>query len=175
MIQRDDLTWDVQSDIRRRPEDKPWQGFRLLCVDDAGTPQGYASYTVDKKWDDMRPQYVVELSELVAATPDAEIRLWRFLAELDLVAAVRAGDRPTDELLPWLIDNGRLAKQVAQLRLRVGASARRAATADVADRTTRPAGSWSRSSTTRAWPAGGSRSTPRRTGRRASRRPRRPS
>ena len=36
MIGRDDLDWDVYADLRRRPEDKPWQGFRLLCRDDAG-------------------------------------------------------------------------------------------------------------------------------------------
>ena len=113
MIGRDDLDWDVHTDIRRYPEAKPWQGFRLLCVDADGTAQGYASYTVDKKWTDMRPQSVVELSELVAATPGAEARLWRFVAELDLVAAIKAGDRPTDEVLPWLLENGRLAKQVS--------------------------------------------------------------
>ena len=113
MIRRDDLDWDVLADIRRYPEAKPWQGFRLLCVDDAGAAQGYASYTVDKKWTDMRPQSVIELSELVAATDGAEARLWRFVAELDLVAAVKAGDRPTDEALPWLLTNGRLAKQVS--------------------------------------------------------------
>jgi predicted acetyltransferase len=113
MIRRDHFDWDVYADIRRYPEAKPWQGFRLLCLDAAGTPQGYASYTVDKAWRDMRPQCVVEVSELTAATPAAEARLWRFLAELDLVVRVKAGDRPTDESLPWLLDNGRLAKQVS--------------------------------------------------------------
>lgn len=114
MISRDAFKWDVQADLRRYPEAKPWQGFRVLCIDGDGTPQGYASYTVDKHWTDMRPQSVIELAELVAATPAAETRLWRFLAELDLVAAVKAGDRPTDELLPWLLTNARLAKQVSR-------------------------------------------------------------
>jgi predicted acetyltransferase len=113
MITRDDFDWDVYADVRRAPEAKPWQGFRLLCVDDDGTPQGYASYTVARKWDDMRPQCVVEVAELTAATASAEVRLWRFLAELDLTVLVKAGDRPTDDTLPWLIDNGRLAKQVS--------------------------------------------------------------
>lgn len=110
MIRRDGTSWDVYADIRRYPEAKPWHGFRLLCLDDAGTPQGYASYTVDKTWRDMRPQCTAELT---ATTPAVEARLWRFLAELDLVALIKAGDRPTDEALPWLIDNGRLAKQVS--------------------------------------------------------------
>ena len=175
MIGRDDLDWDVHADIRRYPEAKPWQGFRLLCVDDGGTAQGYASYTVDKKWTDMRPQSVVELSELVAATPGAEARLWRFVAELDLVAAIKAGDRPTDEVLPWLLENGRLAKQVSTLRLHLGAPARRRAAADDARLRRARGGSCSTSSTTRDSPRAASRSTRRRPGRRASRRPRPPS
>ena len=113
MIQRTELMWDIRADVRRYPEAKPWQGFRLLAFDDAGTPQGYASYTVDNQWHDMRPQNVVDVAELAAATPAAEIRLWRFIAELDLVAKVRAGDRPVDEALPWLLENGRLAKQAS--------------------------------------------------------------
>jgi len=113
MIGRDAFDWDIRADLRRPPESKPWQGFRLLAHDDAGTPQGYASYTVERAWDVMRPQNGVEVSELVAATAGIEARLWRFIAELDLVVRVKAGDRPTDEALPWLIENGRLAKQVA--------------------------------------------------------------
>ena len=69
MIGRDDFDWDVKADLRRRPEDKPWQGFRLLCRDDAGVAQGYANYTVKDKWADFRPQSTVEVSELCAAGP----------------------------------------------------------------------------------------------------------
>ena len=113
MINRDAARWDVHADVRRQPEAKPWLGFRLLCTDDAGTPQGYASYTIEGNWSDMRPQSIAEVSELAAATPAAEARLWRFLAELDHVSTVKAGDRPVDELLPWLLDNARLAKQTS--------------------------------------------------------------
>ena len=114
MIGRDDFDWDVKADLRRRPEDKPWQGFRLLCRDEAGIPQGYASYTVKDKWADFRPQSTVEVSELCAAVPSAEARLWRFLTELDLIATVKAADRPVDELLPWLLIDGRAAKETAR-------------------------------------------------------------
>ena len=114
MIGRDDFDWDVKADLRRRPEDKPWQGFRLLCRDDDGVVQGYACYTVKDHWADFRPRSTVELSELCAATPAAEARLWRFLAEHDLIATVTAADRPFDERLPWLLVNGRAAKQVAR-------------------------------------------------------------
>ncbi len=113
MIGRDDFDWDVKADLKRRPEDKPWQGFRLLCRDDDGVAQGYATYTVKDRWTDFRPNSTVEVAELCATSPAAEARLWRFLAELDLMVTVKAPDRPVDELLPWLLTDGRVAKQTA--------------------------------------------------------------
>ena len=89
------------------------------------SPRAGPTTTHKEHWVDMRPQATAEVSDLCAATPDAEARLWRFLAELDLVATVKAGDRPIDEVLPWLLVNGRAAKQTSPLRLRVGAAARR--------------------------------------------------
>lgn len=111
MIDRDTFTWDAQADLRRSPEDKPWQGFRVLCSDDDGVVQGYASYTIKRDWNDMRPQGLVEVSEMAATTPAAQARLWRYLAELDWIVKVKAGDRPVDEMLPWLLADGRHAKQ----------------------------------------------------------------
>jgi len=110
MIARSDFDWDVKADIRRRPEDKPWLGFRVLCRDDTGTPQGWANYKIDDKWEGMRPLGKVEVADLCAATPLAEARLWRFLAELDLIITVTAGDRPVDDILPWLLHDARAAK-----------------------------------------------------------------
>jgi predicted acetyltransferase len=114
MISRDDLHWDVRADLRRRPEEKPWEGFRVLCRDDDGVAQGYASYTVKDKWADFRPRSTVEVAELCAAVPGAEARLWRFLTELDLIATITASDRPVDELLPWLLVDGRAAKETGR-------------------------------------------------------------
>jgi len=110
MISRSEFDWDVKSDIRRRPEDKPWLGFRVLCRDDDGTAQGWANYTVQEKWDGMRPFGTIDVPDLCAATPAAEARLWRFLSELDLVVTITAGDRPVDDTLPWLLHNARAAK-----------------------------------------------------------------
>jgi predicted acetyltransferase len=114
MIGRNDLDWDVRADTRRRPEDKPWKGFRLLCRDDDGTAQGWASYSVTHHWADLRARGTADVSELCAATPAAEARLWRFLAELDLVITVTAGDRPADDALPWLLSNARAVKQTGR-------------------------------------------------------------
>lgn len=110
MIARDDFNWDVRADIRRRPEEKPWLGMRIICRDEAGAAQGYANYKVEEHWEGMRPRGKVEVAELCAATPQAQARLWRFLAELDLIVTITAGDRPTDDTLPWLLHDARAAK-----------------------------------------------------------------
>lgn len=112
MIGRDDLVWDMHADLRRPPEEKPWTGFRVLHRDDDGAVQGWANYSIEEKWEGMRPGGIVDVKDLCGATPAAEARLWRFLAELDLVTTVKAGDRPADEPLPWLLHNARAANCV---------------------------------------------------------------
>jgi predicted acetyltransferase len=114
MIGRTELDWDQRADLCRPPEAKPWLGFRLLTRDDDGVAQGWANYTVVDDWVDLRPRSAVEVTDLCAATPAAEARLWRFLAELDLIATVKARDRPVDDPLPWLLDNARAARQTAR-------------------------------------------------------------
>ena len=113
MIDRDLFDWDMRSDVRRYPEGKPWHGFRILCVDDAGSVQGYARYTVKDDWSDMRPRSMLEVAELAAATPAAEARLWAYLLSLDLIGTIKAPDRPLDDVLPWLLVDGRHAKQTS--------------------------------------------------------------
>jgi predicted acetyltransferase len=53
------------------------------------------------------------LNELGAATPAAEARLWSYLSQMDWVTTVKAADRPPDEVLPWLVVDGRHAKQAS--------------------------------------------------------------
>jgi predicted acetyltransferase len=111
MVDRGPFDWDMRSDIRRYPEGKPWHGFRILCVDDG--VQGYARYTVDDHWRDMRPQMTVDVVELAATTAAAEARLWAYLLSLDLVATIKAHDRPVDDVLPWLLVDARHARQTS--------------------------------------------------------------
>lgn len=111
MIARDDLDWDVRADVRRRPEDKPWQGLRVLARDDDGVAQGWANYKIDNSWVDLRSRSRAEVTDLCAASTAIEARLWRFLAELDLVKTVTAVDRPVDDTLPWLLENARAVRK----------------------------------------------------------------
>jgi predicted acetyltransferase len=111
MIARDDLDWDLRADLRHRPEDKPWHGLRILARDLDGVAQGWANYTVDNSWVDLRSKSKVEVTDLCAASPAAEARLWRFIAELDLMKTVKAVDRPVDDTLPWLLENARAVRK----------------------------------------------------------------
>lgn len=51
------------------------------------------------------PDGVLKVEELIANDPDATAALWAFLASVDLVETVRAGHRPLDDPLPFLLAN----------------------------------------------------------------------
>jgi predicted acetyltransferase len=59
----------------------------------------------------MRAKSTLSVTELVAATPEAYLRLWRYCCEVDLITTVEAGDRPVDEALVWLLHDGRTLRQ----------------------------------------------------------------
>lgn len=113
-IERPERRWDIDLGIVVPPANKPWQGWQYLCRDAAGEAQGYLRYHVEEKWDCRRPANVAVIDELVAATPAAYARLWRFACELDLVTTVKADDRRVDELLPWLLVDERAVRQTCR-------------------------------------------------------------
>ncbi len=105
-VERWPLWWDRLLGLVE-PESERSRAVRAVRADDeSGVPQGFAVYRITDA--DPLPATVV-LDQLVAATDDAYAALWRFLAELDLVAEVRAALRPVDERLPWLLDDVRAA------------------------------------------------------------------
>jgi len=57
---------------------------------------------VDRRWAKAYSTY--------ALTDEAYASLWRFLAEIDLIAKVKAEGRPLTERLPWLLTNFRAAR-----------------------------------------------------------------
>ena len=82
-------------------EDGPDRRLRTAVhLDGAGTPDGYVVY---KPGDRQDRQRTVEVRDLVALTPDAHLRLWRFLADLDLVTTVAWGAAPLADPLPWAL------------------------------------------------------------------------
>jgi predicted acetyltransferase len=97
---------------------------RVVVVGEGDDLAGYAVYRVRPEQDladDPEPAYV-DVSELVADTAEAAAALWRYLASIDLIAGVRAWNRPPDDPLPLLVadpDRVRLARRLGALWLRL--------------------------------------------------------
>lgn len=96
-----------------RPWDKHEGRVRVVHYDDDGEPDAYAQYDPKEKWNGMRPASRLQVEDLVAATPEAERELWRFLVDVDLVGVVAWGGAPTSVLRSALTD-GRTARAVGR-------------------------------------------------------------
>ncbi len=92
------------------PGNDPPTGQVVVYCSPTGTHEGYAHYVAKPEWDGMRPQGTLELRELVSTTTEAYAALWAFCAGVDLLTKIDAGQRPVDEVLPMLVDDGRAVK-----------------------------------------------------------------
>ena len=72
--------------------------------------EGYAVYRQKDKWDDF-PEGRVQVSELMAATPDAHEALWRYLTRIDLFPRVEYWNLPVDDELPWRVVEARRVRR----------------------------------------------------------------
>jgi predicted acetyltransferase len=62
-----------------------------------GRADGYVRYRVRDGWDDSGPKSVVMISELLGTNPAAQLDLWRFVMDIDLMAKVEAWNLATDD------------------------------------------------------------------------------
>ena len=93
---------------------RPLAGQLHRAAHPAGRPTGYATYHVERASDGRRPDSTLHVDDLVATSPEASAALWRACCEVDWVRTVRAADRPVDEIVPYLLVDGRQARQVAR-------------------------------------------------------------
>jgi predicted acetyltransferase len=109
---RDPAWWDVLCEITPMPGEPRRPQAAVVHRDGGGAPQGYLIYSWKDHWDHGRvSRTVATVHDFQAATPSAYAALWGFLVELDLVATVRAENRPIDEPLPWLLTDARAARR----------------------------------------------------------------
>jgi predicted acetyltransferase len=108
-IRRRDYTWDFELGLRPSAWGPAWKGFVALHRGPGGDPDGYARYRAEQKWDRGRPAGIVTVDDLHALTDEAYAALWRFLAELDWAATLKADHRSVSERLPWLLSDARAA------------------------------------------------------------------
>jgi predicted acetyltransferase len=112
LLARDGRHWD---DRLWDPEHERSGAGRLRAAiqdgagGEGGAPEGYALYAVRKRETDGRPDDVVELRELVAATPEAAAALWEHLLRMSLSRSLRWELAPDDEPLPHMLTDPRAA------------------------------------------------------------------
>ena len=63
----------------------------------AGAADGYARYRVKEDWDNTGPKSAVVLVELMATNPAAQLDLWRFLLDIDLMTRIEAWNLAVDD------------------------------------------------------------------------------
>lgn len=84
-----------------------WRGSftanRFALYEEDETPLGYLRYRAKDTWEEGLPKNEILAAELIAVTPAAEAALWRFIFATDLVDQIRTQNRPTDELLDYLL------------------------------------------------------------------------
>lgn len=110
-IGRTQRWWDRTLRQVEVPGAGPAEGYQAVYRSPDGEPQGYVRYGATQDWDQMRPHGTLTVSELVATTPAAYLRLWQYCCDIDLITTVQAGDRSTEELLPWLLHDARAVRQ----------------------------------------------------------------
>jgi len=113
-IERPARWWDRTLHQVEVPGATPPTGYQALYRSEGGDPEGYVRYQAKQGWDDMRKAGKLTVDELLAVTPAAYERLWRHCCEVDLVKTVVAGNRPVDEPLAWLLEDGRAVRQTAR-------------------------------------------------------------
>ena len=109
-IRRRDFTFAMDIGLIEFAWEPPWKGWVAVHRDANGEADGFVRYGAEEKWEHRQPRAIVKISDLVALNDVAYDALWRFLADLDLVATVRAERRSPHERLPWLLTNRRAAE-----------------------------------------------------------------
>lgn len=104
-IGRRDGGWDRMHGMVTDVPADPGEAWYALHDD------GYLRYRLEDSWHERQPAGVLHVDELVATTPAAYAALWRTALEMDMVATVKAGDRPEREALPWLLADGRAVRR----------------------------------------------------------------
>lgn len=84
----------------------------LLVEDDAGEVRAYARYTTKPEWGPGGAAGVLTVRELEWRDPAGAAAAWRYLLDVDLIATVKARNRPVDEPLLQLLANPRGARPV---------------------------------------------------------------
>ena len=105
-----DHFWDFSLGLLELPGRPRWYGSTVVHRNDAGELDAYARYHGEEVWEEGIPDNVLVLDELHGVTVEAELELWRYLAQMDLTATIRADTRREREPLQWYLGDARAAR-----------------------------------------------------------------
>jgi len=109
-IERSEHRWDGDLGITETPGRPRFRGQFVVHRDAGGAPDGYARFHGEERWQDMLPDHQMLVDELHAASPAAEIDLWRHLAQMDITSSIKAEVRREHEPMPWALADPRNAQ-----------------------------------------------------------------
>ncbi len=108
-ITRDPTFWDAWFGPDAPPEDTP--RFVVVHTGADGTDDGFACYQATRRPDELAA--VVQVSDLVGASPATEASLWRHVLNLDLVTSVTSRRDRVDHPLRWWLADPRALRTTA--------------------------------------------------------------
>jgi predicted acetyltransferase len=108
-LDRQDHRWDYDFGLLEYPGRPRWRGSIVLHRDPAGELDGFARFHGEEAWEEGIPDNVMEVEELHGVTLAAELDLWRYLAQMDLTATIRAITRRAREPMQWALADARAA------------------------------------------------------------------
>lgn len=110
-IDRPDHRWEWELGLTDWPGRPRWRGQVAIHRDDAGHPDGFARYHGEENWGDGgMPDHAMVVDDLHGVTTAVEVDLWRFLAQVDMTAVIKAENRRVEEPLPWFLADARAAR-----------------------------------------------------------------
>jgi predicted acetyltransferase len=83
------------------------KSFHVVYESPAGELAGYATYTIEQRFDSGIARNRLGVREISTVTPAARRALWRFLCDVDLVETIVAWNAPVDEPLRWMLRESR--------------------------------------------------------------------
>jgi predicted acetyltransferase len=109
-IARVDYWWDIDLGFEEIPGEAKFKGAVAIHRDVEGEIDGYVRYRGEVKWDEGIPDNILIVEDLHGADAAAELELWRYLAQLDLIATIKADGRRVREPLTWHLADARAAR-----------------------------------------------------------------
>lgn len=106
-LRRRDVGWDFRLGLAEDAWDGRWKGWLAVHRDATGALDGYLRYTAEHHWENHVAKIAVTAQELIATTEEAERALWAHLVGMDLVASIRAQNRPVYDRLGYRLTNPR--------------------------------------------------------------------